>query len=57
MFESRRGMLLPGVVLLVALLTVFAPDLIGGLDGRVGSLVMVAVALAAVGVWLGRRRR
>jgi hypothetical protein len=49
-------MLLLGVVLLVGLITLYAPNLVGGLDSRVGSYVMVAVALAAGGIWLARRR-
>ncbi len=56
MFGSRRGLVLLGVVLLVGLVTVFAPTVISGLDSRVGSYVMVAVTLAAVGIWLARRR-
>ncbi|MBA3471201.1 MAG: hypothetical protein H0T53_16315 [Herpetosiphonaceae bacterium] len=56
MFASRRGLVLGGVVLLVVLVTVFTPSLISGLDSQVGSYVMVAVTLAAIGIWLARRR-
>lgn len=57
MFRFKRGFVLVGVVALVVLVTLLAPQMISGLDNKLGSYVMVAVAVVAAGIWLARRRQ
>ncbi|XSG74997.1 hypothetical protein ACP8Y2_22770 [Herpetosiphon llansteffanensis] len=52
-----KGLVLASVVLIVLIITTLAPNLFEQIDGRIGSYIMVGVALAAVAAWWWRRKQ